>query len=75
MMGYMLLCSFEVDAEATCERHLALAGSLDPSDPEVYQVRISAMVLSFKRGLEASELTVLLSTDTRFRSTESTEAG
>lgn len=30
--------SMEEDAEQNCEKHLALASQIDPSDPEVYQV-------------------------------------
>ena len=33
--------SFADDAEATCEKHLALAATLDPTDPEVYHVSLS----------------------------------
>jgi hypothetical protein len=34
-----LFRSFAEDAEANCEKHLALAATLDPTDPEVYHVR------------------------------------
>lgn len=33
--------SFEPEAERNCEKYLAQAAELDPSDPEVYQVRCS----------------------------------
>lgn len=33
------VCSYDPQAEQNCEKHLALAATLDPSDPEVYQVR------------------------------------
>lgn len=36
------VCSFEADAEANCEKHLAHAATVDPTDPEVYQVSAAA---------------------------------
>lgn len=35
--------SFEDEAEANCEKNLALAEEIDPTDPEVYQVRCFAL--------------------------------
>jgi hypothetical protein len=42
----IVLSSYDDAAEQNCEKHLTMAASIDPTDPEVYQVR-----LAFRVGL------------------------
>lgn len=41
-------CSFEDDAEQMCEKYLLSAAEMDPSDPEVYQVRANSLFDIFR---------------------------
>jgi hypothetical protein len=43
---YLTDLCFEDDAEKKCEEYLALAEKVDPSDPEIYQVRLLSLCFS-----------------------------
>ncbi|KAM0755738.1 TPR-like protein [Meredithblackwellia eburnea MCA 4105] len=51
---YLTDLCFEPDAESNCEKHLELAVSIDPSDPEVYQT-LASVRLSQQRPGDAKE--------------------
>ncbi|KAL8286259.1 hypothetical protein RQP46_004747 [Phenoliferia psychrophenolica] len=51
---YLTDLCYDPEAEQNCEKHLALATSIDPSDPEVYQT-LASVRLSQERPAEAKE--------------------